>query len=297
MVNKTLFWSFYVSFCTFYASLRLIRTVFTRLKTCLPHEIAQRYLFGVISASKNLCNLLLKICAICGKNLRNLRLINDLRTCLAPFSLFPSPFSLLRSRMLYNCREDSTTIESSLQIKLFMQNKAKSKKVKLNVSPVNTRNYGQMDTWSIRKKQSQTNPNKPKLKKAEMNVTSAITKAYENKPPIWAPKKQSQISKRQKPMQTYLPQRIMKKPPLRATKKQTQFKPKQTQFQSQYMLLLLTINGCRISFDHYAGNRQTIPTGSPDTPRLLLRRESFLQHQLYPQDKLRQTNYLGCVAL
>ncbi len=59
-------------FCAFCAFLRLIRTVFSRPKTCLPHEIAQRYLFGVISASKNLCNLLLKICAICGKNLCNL---------------------------------------------------------------------------------------------------------------------------------------------------------------------------------------------------------------------------------
>ena len=44
-----------------------------------------------------------------------------------------------------------------------------------------------MDTWSIRKKQSQTNPNKakqtqnkPKSKKAKMNVTSILTVGYEN---------------------------------------------------------------------------------------------------------------------
>ncbi len=106
----------------------------------------------------------LRLCVLVAntpRNLRNLRLIKDLRTCLAPFSLFPSPFSLLRSRMLYNCREDSTTIESSLQINLFMQNKANFRKVKFNVNKVLTRNYDQLDTWSIRKTkpiQSQSNP-------------------------------------------------------------------------------------------------------------------------------------------
>jgi len=45
-----------------------------------------------------------------------------------------------------------------------------------------------MDTWSIRKKQSQTNPNKAKtnpneskLKKAKMNVNKVLTKEYEKK--------------------------------------------------------------------------------------------------------------------
>ncbi len=69
----------------------------------------------------------------------------------------------------------------TLQNKLFLQNKAKFKKVKLNVNKVLTMGYDQMDTWSIGTKQSQTNPNKAKSKKAEMNVTSYITKEYENK--------------------------------------------------------------------------------------------------------------------
>jgi hypothetical protein len=112
--------------------------------------------------------------------------------------------------VLYNCRDSSTYIESSLQNKLFMQNKANFRKVKLNVNKVITRDYEQIDTWSIGKKQSQTKPNKANLKKAKMNVTSIITVAYENKSPIRAPKKQSQISKRQKPIQTSLPQGIMK---------------------------------------------------------------------------------------
>jgi hypothetical protein len=67
--------------------------------------------------------------------------------------------------------------------------------------------------------------NKAKFKKAKMNVTSIITKGYENKPPIRAPKKQSQISKRQKPMQTSLPQRIMKKTAISASEKTKPNKP------------------------------------------------------------------------
>ena len=178
----------------------------SRPKTCLPHEIAQRYLFGVISASKNLYNLLSKICAICGKNQRNLRLINDLRS----------------------------TKDYVRNYKLFLQNKPKFRKSQMNVTNVLTKDYVQMDTWSSGTKQSQTNPNKAKSKKAKMNVTSILTVGYENKSPIRAPKKQSQIPKRQKPMQTSLAQRIMENTRFLATKKQTQFKPKQTQFQTSF---------------------------------------------------------------
>jgi hypothetical protein len=60
--------------------------------------------------------------------------------------------------VLYICRETFTDVMSALQIHLFMQNKAKFQKVKLNVNKVLTKEYVQMDTWSIRKKQSQTNP-------------------------------------------------------------------------------------------------------------------------------------------
>jgi hypothetical protein len=91
-----------------------------------------------------------------------------------------------------------------------MQNKANFRKSQMNVNNVLTRDYDKMDTWSIRKNEPKTNPNEPNFKKAKMNVTSYITKGYGNIPPIPAPKKQSQIPKRQKPMQTLLPQRIMK---------------------------------------------------------------------------------------
>jgi len=133
---------------------------------------------------------------------------------------------------LYNCRDTSTTIESSLQIKLFMQNKAKFRKSQMNVYKVLTKAYEEKTLGEHGKKQSQTNPNKAKSKKAKMNVTSIITVGYENKSPIRAPKKQSQTSKRQKSMQTLLPQRIMKKIAFSGSEKTN---PIRTQFQRQKM--------------------------------------------------------------
>ncbi|MHC4126143.1 MAG: hypothetical protein ACYSRR_06800, partial [Planctomycetota bacterium] len=94
------FWSFYVNFCTFCASLRLKRTVFTQPTQSLPtYQVGQ-------------CNP---------------RLINDLRSTKA------------------YVRKNN----------LFMQNKAKFQKVKMNVNNVLTKDYDKMDTWSSGTKQSQ----------------------------------------------------------------------------------------------------------------------------------------------
>ncbi len=43
-----------------------------------------------------------------------------------------------------------------------MQNEPKFRKVKFDVTKVLTRDYVQMDTWSIRKNEPKTNPNEPK---------------------------------------------------------------------------------------------------------------------------------------
>ena len=108
MVNKTLFWSFFVVFCAF---------------------------------------LWLKN----PRNLRNLRLINDLR-------LF---------KALYNCRETFTDVMSALQIKLFMQNKANFPDSQMNVNMVLTREYEKKTLGGVGKnkaKQSQTKPNSKRPK-------------------------------------------------------------------------------------------------------------------------------------
>jgi len=97
---------------------------------------------SVISVAKNLCNLLLKICVICGKNLRNPWLINDLRPCKA----------------LYNCRDASTSIEDSLQIAPFMQNEPNFRKSQMNVNKVLSKDYENKDTWWSGKNEPKTNP-------------------------------------------------------------------------------------------------------------------------------------------
>ena len=177
VVNKALFWSFYVSFCTFCASLRLTRTVFswllkktvstafgTKASLCGKSSLLEQSLpktpsrpislrpLWIFSLFRSLSAVALaKADAFCAflwlinpRNLRNLCLsvlwgypwlINDLRPCKA----------------LYICRDTSTAIESSLQINLFMQNKANFRKVKLNVNKVLTKDYVQMDTWTIGK--------------------------------------------------------------------------------------------------------------------------------------------------
>ena len=129
-----------------------------------------------------------------------------------------------------------------------MQNKPKFKKSQVNESNVIERDYELLDTWWSGKKQSQTNPNKAKFKKAKMNVTSYITKDYENKTPIRAPKKQSQTSKRQKTMQTLLPQRIMKKTAFSVYYKTNPNKPN---FRGKKMLPPLMINTRRNPLGYY----------------------------------------------
>ena len=135
---------------------------------------------------------------------------------------------------------------SALQIKLFMQNKAKFRKSQMNVNKVLTKDYEKRTLGERGKKQSQTNPNKAKFKKAKMNVTSIITKAYENKTPILAPKKRTQFSKRQKTIQTSLPKGIMKKTAFSGSDKtnpiQTQSNPIKPNFKGKKMLPLMTIN-------------------------------------------------------
>ena len=78
---------------------------------------------------------------------------------------------LIKDLCLYNCRDTFTHVMSALQIHLFMQNKAKFRKVKLSVTIEMKKDYVQMDTWSIRKKQSQTKPNKAKQSQNEPNFS------------------------------------------------------------------------------------------------------------------------------
>jgi len=101
------------------------------------------------------------------QNLRNLCprypwLINDLRA----------------SNALYNCRETFTDVMSALQIRLFMQNKANFRKVKFNVNKVLTKDYDQMDTWSIRKNKPKTNPIQTQFKPKQTQFHTPPARIY-----------------------------------------------------------------------------------------------------------------------
>jgi hypothetical protein len=110
------FWSFFVVFCTFCASLRLKRTVFSRPKT------------SIISVNPVILSDIFRVLRVLrGEKIREISvnpwLINDLRS----------------------------TKDYVRKNNLFMQNKANFQKVKLNVNKVLTKDYEQLDTWSIRK--------------------------------------------------------------------------------------------------------------------------------------------------
>jgi len=152
MANKTLFWSFYVSFCAFCASLWLTRTVFSRLmkkavsmalwtkaSLCVKSSLSEQNLPRTPSRPKNPCNPC------------NPWLINDLRACKA----------------LYICRDTFTDVMDSLQIRPFMQNKAKVKIGKMNISIATIKDYGKnnkQSTTNVIQNEAKRSQTKPKLK-------------------------------------------------------------------------------------------------------------------------------------
>jgi len=110
------------------------------------------------------------------------------------------------------CFLSSTTVESALQIRLFMQNKANFQKSQMNVSCCLTMNYEQRTMNYEIKNKADTNPIQSQYKA--------------NTNPI-----QSQNKPNTKPKQTqFKPKQSQFKPNTKPIR--TQFKPKQTQFLS-----------------------------------------------------------------
>ena len=60
-------------------------------------------------------------------------------------------------------RHTSTTVEDSLQINLFLQNKPKVKKAQIHVSSFITSNYVKVDNWLNRKNEPNQTQTKPIL--------------------------------------------------------------------------------------------------------------------------------------
>jgi hypothetical protein len=143
MTNKTLFCTFYVNFCTFCASLRLTITVFTRPKSSMISVnpvILPALEFRRRGSNFSPCSSWLYLLILAYLSSRSVKI-----------SVNPWLINDLRSTKVYVRKNN-----------LFMQNKANFQKVKFNVTKVLTKDYDQMDTWSIRKNEPKTNPNEPK---------------------------------------------------------------------------------------------------------------------------------------
>ena len=100
----------------------------TRPKTFLPHEIAQRYLFGVPSVAKKQSLLAL------------------------PAPLFRVPYTLRGSFGIF------TTVERALQIRPFLTNKPNFRKTQMNVTKVLTRVYVNQALSEHGKNKANSNP-------------------------------------------------------------------------------------------------------------------------------------------
>ncbi len=133
----------------------------------LPREIAKRYLMGGVLMTKKHLFSRLQI-KVCPKGLHSFAfyiLIFDFPPHLPLMSLPASTYVL--TRCLYNCKETFTDVMSALQIKLFLQNKAKFRKSQMNVNKVLTKDYDKKDTWSIGKNEPKTNPKRTQIQKGQ----------------------------------------------------------------------------------------------------------------------------------
>jgi hypothetical protein len=75
----------------------------------------------------------------------------------------------------------SSTKEQVRKNKLFLQNEPNFRKSQVNVTDLLTREYVQLDTWSIRKNEPKRSQNEPKVKVGKINITTYLTMNYEQR--------------------------------------------------------------------------------------------------------------------
>ena len=127
-----LFWSFYVVFCAFCASLRLKRTVFSCLKI-----------------------------KVCPKGLHNFAfyiLIFNFSPCFCASLWLKNPFNQRNPRLINDLRSTKDYVRN---YKLFMQNEPKFRKSQMNVTNLITKDYEKRTLGQLGKtnpKRTQTNP-------------------------------------------------------------------------------------------------------------------------------------------
>ncbi len=126
--------------------------LWTKASLCVKSSLLEQSLPKTPSRLISLCHLWLFslfLCAFCAflwlknpHNLRNQRLINDLRAC----------------KSLYNRKDTFTDVMSALQIRLFMQNKPNFRKSQMNVTKVLTKDYEKRTLGERGKNKPNSNP-------------------------------------------------------------------------------------------------------------------------------------------
>ena len=150
------FWSFYVVFCAFCASLRLKRTVFSRP---LKKAVSMALWTKAITCDK--AGFKSRFCQEhqAGKNIISVNpvILSNFSPCFCTFLWLKYPFNPwlikdLRSTKVYVRKNN-----------LFMENKANFQKVKLNVNEVLTKDYENKTLGEHGKNEPKTNPIRTQL--------------------------------------------------------------------------------------------------------------------------------------
>ena len=135
--------------------------LWTKVSLCVKSSLSEQSVprtpsrpkSSVISVAKNLCNLWLL------------------------FRAYKAPGNWHLSTVLGH----STTVEDSLQISSFMQNKANLLDAQMNVSIFLQMTYENKSNRTLGENKPNSNPNKPNSRKAKMNVNLTLTKDYRKK--------------------------------------------------------------------------------------------------------------------
>ena len=94
------------------------------------------------------------------------------------YAILDTQYAILANCRLWSANGPSTTVEDSLQIGPFMQNKPNFKDAQMNVNSLITTDYENKSNWTLGQNKPNSNPIKPNFKKAKMNINSIITKDY-----------------------------------------------------------------------------------------------------------------------
>jgi hypothetical protein len=99
-------------------------------------------------------------------------------------SHLPPMFLLADTYVPYKSRGLSITIEKSLQIALFMQNKPNFQNGRMNVSANITKHYENISNSTLGENKPNSKPNKPNCAEAKMNASVCLTRNYESNPAL-----------------------------------------------------------------------------------------------------------------